>query len=425
MKNLLRKYYMYAVKKRLLYELLKKFHIKRGELLKEWDLKIAHWAWKRLSKKTRVINNQIMFKTYQNNYTCNPKYFCRYLLKTNAKVKIIWVYSKKTKKSAHFPKDERVKLVRYGSYEYYKAMAQSKYWIDNAHGFLWENFPKKDEQVLINLWHGSLGLKKIDPDSDSNERRRAAGELAKTKTDYCLINSDFEEMVFRTSYWPTNPLLKYGHPRNDVFFFSDATKEKLKLRVCKKYNIDPDKHLFLYAPTFRDNTDSIEYFDVDYERLKAALEKRFGGEWLILSRFHFHTVRALQNQKIELPDFVIDANDYADIQILQVASDIGMTDYSSWICDFVLSGKPGFLFTTDIDSYVTERGFYYPLDDTPFPIARNNDELIENILNFDPEKYEAKRVEFLDKLGCVEDGNASRRLTRFILDDIKKNKKKK
>ena len=58
------------------------------------DLKIAHIAWKSLTKKIPVVKNQIMFRTYQDNYTCNPKYLCEELLRQNADCKIIWVYSK-------------------------------------------------------------------------------------------------------------------------------------------------------------------------------------------------------------------------------------------------------------------------------------------------------------------------------------------
>lgn len=381
------------------------------------DLKIAHIAWKSLTKKIPVVKNQIMFRTYQDNYTCNPKYLCEELLRQNADCKIIWVYSKKTPSLDEFPLN--VELVKFGTLEYYIALCESKYWIDNAHNFTWEGFPKKPEQVLINLWHGSLGLKTIDPASDSNVNRQRAGKLAGLTTGYCITNSTFEEEVFRTSYWPNTPFLRFGHTRNDILFDKGEKQRELKEKVCEFYGISPDTKIFLYAPTFRD-TNNIDCFNVDFTALKKALEERFGGKWVIFSRFHMHT-QSLLKRVLRFPKFVISADKYPDIQELMVATDIGMTDYSSWICDFVLTGRPGFLFTTDYDDYVDERGFYYPLEETPFPIAKSNEQLIELVRGFDAEKYEQKRIEFLEKRGCTEDGHAAERLVEFILNDINNN----
>lgn len=48
-----------------------------------------------------------------------------------------------------------------------------------------------------------------------------------------------------------------------------------------------------------------------------------------------------------LPSYVSNGTLYEDMQELLVAADAGVTDYSSWIFDYVLSGKPGFLIETD------------------------------------------------------------------------------
>ena len=94
---------------------------------------------------------------------------------------------------------------------------------------------------------------------------------------------------------------------------------------------------------------------------------------------------------------------------------VAITDYSSWICEFLLTGRPGFLFATDADYYLqNERALVYPLDSTPFPLAKNTKQLVDNILNFDADKFEADRVKFLEKYGSVDDGNASKRTVEKI-----------
>ena len=45
------------------------------------------------------------------------------------------------------------------------------------------------------------------------------------------------------------------------------------------------------------------------------------------------------------------------------------------------------IYATDIELYNNERGFCYPLETTPFPIATNNDELAAQVAAFDEEKY--------------------------------------
>lgn len=102
------------------------------------------------------------------------------------------------------------------------------------------------------------------------------------------------------------------------------------------------------------------------------------------------------------------------MQELIAITDVAITDYSSWIYDFMLMRKPGFIFATDIEEYNTERGFYYPIESTPFPIAVDNDELIDNILKFDETSYATNLEKFLEDKGCVEDGHAAERAVDLI-----------
>jgi CDP-glycerol glycerophosphotransferase len=122
---------------------------------------------------------------------------------------------------------------------------------------------------------------------------------------------------------------------------------------------------------------------------------------------------------VKLP-FVKNANNYPDIQELMMAIDMGITDYSSWICDYVLTYKPGLLYTPDLDSYDVNRGFYYPLEETPFPICRTNDELVENILKFDGESYKNRTDEFLKRRACIDDGHASEHIVDMLEEKVEK-----
>ncbi|MBQ2202284.1 MAG: CDP-glycerol glycerophosphotransferase family protein, partial [Clostridia bacterium] len=102
------------------------------------------------------------------------------------------------------------------------------------------------------------------------------------------------------------------------------------------------------------------------------------------------------------------------IQEIMLVADAAITDYSSWIYDYILTGKPGFIFATDIKSYDQERGFYFPLSSTPFPIAKNNEELENNILQFDEAHYQTEVEAFLKDKGCFENGDAAKRTADLI-----------
>ena len=80
----------------------------------------------------------------------------------------------------------------------------------------------------------------------------------------------------------------------------------------------------------------------------------------------------------------------------------------------MLTRRPVFLFATDVKEYDVERGFYYPLEATPFPLAQENVELMKNIDAFDKAAYLLKVEAFLAEKGCIEDGHASERVADLI-----------
>ena len=234
-------------------------------------------------------------------------------------------------------------------------------------------------------------------------------------TDLLISNSKFENEVYRSTYWPTTRILECGHPRNDIFFIdNDRKRLGFRDRILKKAGLPENKRFALYAPTFRDSKD-VSCYNLDFDRVCKELGKKFGGDWVILLRYHFKLWKIEQiKEQLDCTENVINVTDYDDIQELMLISDVGITDYSSWICDYVLTGRPGFIFATDLESYMTERGLYYPLSETPFPVAKNNDELISEIKNFENERYKLKSKDFLRKRGCVETGQASREVVEKI-----------
>lgn len=374
----------------------------------------ASWLYHFFYASHAIVPNKVVFDNYMGKgYGCNPKYVADKLLeKYPGKFDIVWVVSQKDAATAVFP--EGIRTVLYNTPDSRREYATAKVWVSNYHkiSYVRKGMYKKKGQYFIQMWHGSLGIKKIENDAavltrDKNWLHPA--QKSSSMVDYWISNSEFESNVYRSAFWNVKNILEYGHPRDDCLVIPSEQPRRL---VEKYFSLDKNSKICFYAPTFREDY-NLECYKIDFMALKTALEKRFGGDWVILVRLH-PRVRKYSSQVMPEVPYVMDATYYTDIQELVAAADCMITDYSSCIFDFVLTRRPGFIFATDIDLYNQERGFYYPLESTPFPIATNNAELMKNVEQFDEERYKDKVDKFLKERGCMEDGHASERVADLI-----------
>lgn len=350
----------------------------------------------------KVADNKLFVMTYDNKYSCNPKYIADAIIRQNLPIDIVWVGDGDSSDS--FP--SQIRVVRRTSLKMYKEQTSAKIWLDNGFNCLWYGIPKKKKQVYINTWHGSMGIKKLKGDV----QWMAYAERCNDVTDYMIANSTFEEEVYRTTFWPDTPVLKCGHARNDILFEKDNF-ERLRSEVAEYFGVGTDKKLLLYAPTFRDSGD-VSCYNIDYEALKNSLEEKYGSEWIILVRMHYKDRTG--EVPLELKAWLKDASQYPDMQKLIATVDFGITDYSSWAYDYVLTRRPMILYAPDAKQYQKGRGLYYPLEETPFPVAQNNKELTEAVLSFNEQEYQLKIDEFLDARGCYEQGTAAKQIVEKI-----------
>lgn len=371
---------------------------------------------KHIQKLNPVEHNKILFVTFRNTYDCNPRAICQEILDQNLPYELVQVV-RKIPESGTGVWPLGVKLVKRDSYDFYVECSKAKIIIDNSINLASMYYNKKPDQVLIETWHGAIGMKRFDTASNKKWVKKALRE-AKV-TDYCISNSKFETDLYKNTLWPNAEILEYGHPRNDLLFEADPEKlSALKQQICKKYKIPINKNFCLYAPTFRDDNDPSPY-NIPYSQVRSALTNRFGGEWVILTRFHQRVKQ--QFKGLKFPKHVYNVSEFHDIQDLMAVTLVGITDYSSWICEYLLTGRPGFLFATDAEEYLkNDRGLVYPLDSTPFPLAKNTKQLIDNILAFDSDKFDTERDKFLKKYGSVDDGKASKRTVEKIKEIINK-----
>ena len=173
----------------------------------------------------------------------------------------------------------------------------------------------------------------------------------------------------------------------------------------------PGKKIILYAPTFRGSVRDASSPDrLDPVRMKEAL----GRDHILLIKHH-PFVKERPPIPAEAADFAFDMTDRLTIEELITSADICITDYSSIIFEYSLFERPLIFFAFDLDSYLDERGFYYPPQDMmPGPVCRTQDELIRELQKaretFDLARVREFKYRFMS--GC--DGHATSRVLELM-----------
>lgn len=341
----------------------------------------------------RVKRNRVMaISMFGNNYGCNPRALTDYILANDNKREIFWVFKKNRIPNTV---DKRIHIVVYPSVRYYYVLATSGILINNQRfGVVTDFFIKRKGQIYVQTWHGTA-LKKIEKDAaDALGERYIENAKRESKLwDLAISGSAYHTNTLKDSFWYSGKILETGMPRN-ALFFSDTTR--LKEKICKQYGINPDSRLFLYAPTFR-GQGKYDIYRLDIRPIIEALEKKFSGKWVFLVRFHPNmTGSPSYNSFFDFnsPD-VADVSQYPDMQELLATADILLTDYSSSFFDYLITGKPCFLYAPDYAVYKnSDRGFYLDLEVLPFPFASDETQLTANIEQFDADFYSKKIIDF-------------------------------
>lgn len=345
-----------------------------------------------------IKRNKIVFCNYVGKgYGCNPKYIAEELIARKHGIDIVWMT-----KDISLPFPEKIRVVEWESLKAVYELSTAKVWVDNQRKLPYNK--KRNGQYFIETWHGGTPLKKIGADNPLNKNdlpyKKTSIHMDKI-TDVMVASCLWCSKIYRSAFLYNGEIMECGYPRNDILV-KDTSIYHYKIR--KHFNLNKNIHIVLYAPTYRKGRKTDMYM-VDYKILLNALEKRFGGEWKVLVRLH--PTMSDKDSELKYGENVINASKYDDMQELMAGADILLSDYSTIIGEFPLSGKPVFLFATDKEIYAVERDFYYEYDKLPFPFAASNTELAVNIENFNEEKYKEDLKLYYKKIGRRDFGNAA------------------
>lgn len=304
-----------------------------------------------------------------------------------------------------------VRTVPFGSPESVAALEAADVVLGNTHIEI--DWQKRPGSTYLQLWHGTP-LKTVHRDV----RWAPPGRLDwlqedVMRWDHLLSPSPASTPRLRSAFRWGGSVLELGYPRNDVL--QQPRLDEVRARTRDRLGLAADETVVLYAPTFRDRlfadrTAPLE-LALDLSRLVADL----GPGVRVLTRVHYFMTDRLR--PLDVPG-VLDVSWHPDMAELYAAADVLVTDYSSSMFDFAVTGKPLIFYTYDLETYRdVDRGFYFELEPVaPGPVVRTQ-EALTAALNDLPgvrRAYAGHYEAFRNTYCALDDGHATERVGQFV-----------
>ena len=292
--------------------------------------------------------------------------------------------------------------------EWFRLLATAGYLVNN------NNFPpyfrKRPGQFYVQTWHGTP-LKRIGADtpvSGTTASYRALMQREAAAWDMLLSQSEFAAETLASAFGYRGEPAVFGYPRNDALTADTAAARRVETR--RRLGIADGVKVLLYLPTWRDNQSTANPY-LDFETAVA----RLGPEYVLLYRGH-HKIAG--RRKTTGQNHYLDVTTYPEINDLYLAADLLVTDYSSAMFDFCVTGKPMYFLVPDLAYYRdSERGFYFDFEEnTPGPVGGSNDELLSAVLSEEAstEPFSRHYSDFVHRYAPADDGAAAVRVGEAV-----------
>lgn len=285
----------------------------------------------------------------------------------------------------------RVRSVRYRSAAYYRALATTRYLVNNV------TFPplfdKRDDQIYLNTWHGTP-LKKMGRDIGAPYAQIANTVANFEAADLLLSSSPYmTATMYRGAYGvETGNVVELGSPRVDVQFLPGEAGD-----------------LVLYAPTWQEATytEAVDDLDEVAVRMAAISEAVPAGTRPVLRVHGKLATKAAGDPR--LAPFLIPPEIGTNALLARCHTLI--TDFSSVAFDFLATGSR-ILFFTPMDY---PRGMY--LADDELPGSRTADlPTLQQWVSAGPPPPPVPIAQARARFCPAEDGKATARVVERLLD---------
>ncbi|MGV8969306.1 MAG: CDP-glycerol glycerophosphotransferase family protein [Microbacteriaceae bacterium] len=367
---------------------------------------------------------------YGHNVSCNPLGIDRAVAHLLPHVKRYWSVI-----DASIAVPEGAVAIVEGSEQWWRVRGAAKLLVVND--WVRKRFRRRKHQTVMQTWHGTP-LKKIALSRPGLRLRPALASIRERGMwNILLAQNEHSARTIKRAYAYVGTVWQEGYPRNDVLVagmtraapeaaapatgtahtdtahtdtaHTDAVTAATEIRAS--LGIPDGVTVLLYAPTWRDDRPGhIDHLDV------AAFADTLGPDYITLIRGHSRTLSPGSDIHGHR---VLDVTSYPDVSRLFLVADALITDYSSVMFDFSVTGKPLYFFAPDLEHYTEQlRGFYFDLDSVaPGPLVQDPAELAALVR--DRERVHAEFAPaysaWQKRFNPRDDGNAGRRVVERLV----------
>ncbi len=277
----------------------------------------------------------------------------------------------------------------------------------------------RPETQVVQLWHGCGAMKIFGYAAASKSWGMSAKEMERhpIHINYslaCVSGPKAVSAFTRAFNAPEGVVRDVGVPRTDVYY-DEEFKRAARDKMLEKFPGIGNRKIILYAPTFRGNNLYTSYVNLNMD--PAALADALGDQYALVLKLHpllrkggFTPAMAKAYE-----GFVFDATHALTPEEALCAADVLITDYSSIFFEYLLLERPVISYIYDINKYTSDRGFFYPYEETaPGPYVYTQKELIETLKTvdawFDVERLRRFRQDFMS--AC--DGHSTQRIYEYV-----------
>lgn len=359
-----------------------------------------------------INSNKICFLSFRGlQPCCNPLYIYKELNKKNYGLKYVWLVNEMPEK-----KLANVIYVKNKTIRWFYEILTSKVIITNCGFFSY--LPLRKKNCLIETWHGGGAYKKSGVFFEAKGDRgyqNLMKYLSNCLSYYISSSKKFTQIMSESAMVDENKFLPIGMPRNDIFFNNNEIKN-INSKVRHELKLQPNDYIVLYAPTYRGEIKKNLFNNtLDSIAIKKTIEEKTNKNVIILFRGH-----NLISGNTGRSDYDMDVSSFPNMQELLCSTDMLITDYSSCMWDYSLLKRPCFLFVPDLDEYLQNRGFYTDPNTWGFPICRTNEEIQNQIKNFNKDIYLSEINKNHENFGSYENGTATEKICKIIINNIGK-----
>jgi|1186.fasta_scaffold03862_2 CDP-glycerol glycerophosphotransferase len=368
-----------------------------------------------------VRERTVLYESFSGNGMLdNPEAIFRYLLASPDMVDLEHVWALNDL-AAHpeavreFAEHPRVRFVQTRSPEYFKALATSRYLVNNA--TFRQEFAKRPDQIYLNTWHGTaLKHMGFDMPGGGPESRNVTRNLL--NADYLVsANSFMTESMYRGAYRLQGifrgAVIEEGQPRLDRQFQAmQNPEETLAALEARGLGIGGRK-VVLYAPTWRGESFSDLHNNAS-QLLTTVRELQNGLDevnCVVLLKVH-QVVYDMVRQRIGDSDFLVPNS--VPTNLVLAATDLLVTDYSSIFFDFAATGRPIVHHVPDYEDYRGGRGLYLGEEDLPGPLCVTVRETLAEIRNGLAHEVSQRSRETAARFSPKDDGHVCERIVDVV-----------